>query len=156
MILLAKERTSSTRATTRDRPYHGRTGRSSAFVAEGDPLWSPSGGCSLISTRAVIRQQSLTWVGFFETRREAGSSRRGGGRVGRGGDALWCASPSSWSCERLPRLPGRRKRPLPPHPPPPPLRVRSRFRCHIAKYLPLKTPLPPLRMERSVPKNLPV
>src|SRR5437868_9859221 len=35
------------RATTRDRPYHGRTGRSSASEhGRGDPLWSPCWGQS--------------------------------------------------------------------------------------------------------------
>ena len=48
------------RATTRDRPYHAPKHCSGPFVhGRGDPLWSPSLGRTLLSTRAVIRQQSL-------------------------------------------------------------------------------------------------
>src|SRR5205807_5740971 len=47
------------RATTRDRPYHAPKHCSGPFVhGRGDPLWSPSLGRTLLSTRAVIRQQS--------------------------------------------------------------------------------------------------
>ena len=53
------------RATTRDRPYHAPKHCSGPFVhGRGDPLWSPSLGRTLLSTRAVIRQQSpvrLCW-----------------------------------------------------------------------------------------------
>src|SRR5438105_12367178 len=48
------------RATTRDRPDHAPKHCSGPFVhGRGDPLWSPSLGRTLLSTRAVIRQQSL-------------------------------------------------------------------------------------------------
>src|SRR2546421_8500627 len=85
----------------------------------------------------------LSWVGFYETRREAESSRRGGGRVVWSGDA--CVALAGRG-----RLAGagrgRRKRPHSTPHPLPPLRVRRRFRSAMIKYLPTSAPLPPLRV----------
>jgi hypothetical protein len=134
-----------TRATARDRPYHGRCGSKSHPTRErpngygrGDPCGFHGEVCLKRGgkrTRLVGRRRNTA-------QNQRPCLKRGGKRtrlvgawvVGRkGGDALCCASPSSCSRARLPPSPRATQASPPRTTQPPPLQVRSCFRGDIAK-----------------------